>query len=195
MSRRCNANQPHAEHVARLALDLFRGLRPLHGLANADGELLEFAALLHDIGFHVAPSRHHKHSAYLIENADLQGFTADEIQVLAQTVRYHRKATPKDSHPGYAALPAAGKQKVRGLAAMLRLADGLDRGYAQLVRGVRCRIGDKSVEVDAVGLVGRRARAVGRAPQARPRGRGVRSQIQVYGGARVDNFRRGAHHT
>ena len=147
LARRCNANQPHAEHVARLALDLFRGLRPLHGLANADGELLEFAALMHDIGFHIAPSRHHKHSAYLIENADLQGFTADEIQTLAQTVRYHRKATPKESHPGYAALPAAGKQKVRGLAAMLRLADGLDRGYAQLVRGVRCRIGDKSVEV------------------------------------------------
>ncbi|MGZ3425454.1 MAG: Ppx/GppA phosphatase family protein [Polyangia bacterium] len=147
LSRRCNANQPHAEHVARLALDLFRGLRPLHGLANADGELLEFAALLHDIGFHVAPSKHHKHSAYLIENADLQGFTADEIQTLAQAARYHRKATPKESHPGYAALPAAGKQKVRVLAAMLRLADGLDRGYAQLVRGVRCRIGDKSVEV------------------------------------------------
>ncbi len=147
LSRRCNANQPHAEHVARLALDLFRGLRPLHDLPNADGELLEFAALLHDIGFHIAPSKHHKHSAYLIENADLQGFTADEIQTLAQTVRYHRKATPKDSHPGFAALPAAGKHKVLVLAAMLRLADGLDRGYAQLVRGVRCRIGDKSVEV------------------------------------------------
>jgi exopolyphosphatase/guanosine-5'-triphosphate,3'-diphosphate pyrophosphatase len=147
LSRRCNANQPHAEHVARLALDLFRGLRPLHGLANADGELLEFAALLHDIGFHIAPSKHHKHSAYIIENADLQGFTADEIQTLAQTVRYHRKATPKESHPGFAALPAAGKQKVLALAAMLRLADGLDRGYAQLVRGVRCRIGDKSAEV------------------------------------------------
>jgi len=147
LARRCNANQPHAEHVARLALDLFRGLRPLHGLANADGELLEFAANLHDIGFHIAPSKHHKHSAYLVENADLQGFTADEIQTLAQTVRYHRKATPKDSHPGFSSLPAAAKQKVRALAAMLRLADGLDRGYAQLVRGVRCRIGDKSVEV------------------------------------------------
>lgn len=147
LARRCNANQAHAEHVARLALDLFRGLRPLHGLANADGELLEFAALLHDIGFHVAASKHHKHSAYLIENADLQGFTADEIQTLAQAVRYHRKATPKEGHPGYAALPATGKQKVRVLAALLRLADGLDRGYAQLVRGVRCRIGDKAVEV------------------------------------------------
>jgi exopolyphosphatase / guanosine-5'-triphosphate,3'-diphosphate pyrophosphatase len=147
LMRRCNANQVHAEHVARLALDLFRGLRPLHGLANADGELLEFAALLHDIGFHIASSKHHKHGAYLIENADLQGFAAEDVQTLAQTVRYHRKATPKESHAPYAALPQAGKTKVRILAALLRLADGLDRGYAQLVRSVRCRINDKSVEV------------------------------------------------
>lgn len=147
LMRRCNANQAHAEHIARLALDLFRGLRPLHGLSNADGELLEFAALLHDIGFHVAPSKHHKHGAYLIENADLQGFTAEEIAILAQTVRYHRKATPKDGHAPYAALATGNRQKVRIMAALLRMADGLDRGYAQLVRSVRCRVGDKSVEV------------------------------------------------
>ncbi|MDB4967550.1 MAG: putative Exopolyphosphatase [Myxococcales bacterium] len=147
LQRRCNANQAHAEHIARLALDLFRGLRPLHGLSNADGELLEFAAHLHDIGFHVAASKHHKHSAYLIENADLQGFSAEEIAILAQTVRYHRKATPKEGHAPFAALPAANKQKVRMMAALLRLADGLDRGYAQLVRSVRCRVGDKSVDV------------------------------------------------
>jgi exopolyphosphatase/guanosine-5'-triphosphate,3'-diphosphate pyrophosphatase len=147
LMRRCNANQAHAEHVARLALDLFRGLRSLHQLANADGELLEFAALLHDIGFHIAASKHHKHGAYMIENADLQGFSTDEIQALAQTVRYHRKATPKEAHAPYAALSPTLKPKVRVLAALLRLADGLDRGYAQLVRSVRCRIGDKSVEV------------------------------------------------
>ena len=145
--RRCNANQAHAEHVARLALDLFRGLRPLHGLANADGELLEFAALLHDIGFHIAASKHHKHGAYLIENSELQGFSAEDLQLLSQAVRYHRKATPKDSHAPYAGLAPALRQKVRVLAALLRLADGLDRGYAQLVRSVRCRIGDKSVEI------------------------------------------------
>jgi exopolyphosphatase/guanosine-5'-triphosphate,3'-diphosphate pyrophosphatase len=147
LMRRCNANQAHAEHVARLALDLFRGLRPLHQLANSDGELLEFAALLHDIGFHIAASKHHKHSAYLIDNAELQGFNADDIQLLSQAVRYHRKATPKEAHAPFASLSPALKQKVRVLAALLRLADGLDRGYAQLVRGLRCRINDKSVEV------------------------------------------------
>jgi exopolyphosphatase/guanosine-5'-triphosphate,3'-diphosphate pyrophosphatase len=147
LMRRCTANQAHAQHVSKLALDLFRGLRPLHQLPNADGELLEFAALVHDIGFHIAASKHHKHGAYLIENADLQGFTSDETQLLSQVVRYHRKSTPKETHSPFGTLSPALKQKVRVLGALLRLADGLDRGYAQLVRSVRCRIGDKSVEV------------------------------------------------
>jgi exopolyphosphatase/guanosine-5'-triphosphate,3'-diphosphate pyrophosphatase len=147
LARKCNYNVGHCDQVARLALDLFRGTRPLHDLPNSDGELLEFAALLHDVGFHIAASKHHKHGAYLIENAELQGFTADEIQVLAQTVRYHRKATPKETHAPFAALAPASKQKVRMLAALLRLADGLDRGYAQLVRSLRCRVNDRNVEV------------------------------------------------
>ena len=91
LMRRTQVREPHAYHVARLALDLFRGLRPLHGLPNADGELLEFAALLHDIGFYIAPSKHHKHGQYLIENVGLAGFTPEEIALMAQTVRYHRK--------------------------------------------------------------------------------------------------------
>lgn len=136
----------HAQHVSRLALDLFRGLRPLHGLPNADGELLEFAALLHDIGFYIAGSKHHKHGQYLIENVGLAGFSPDEISLMAQTVRYHRKATPKDTHLPYNALSDGLKRRVRVHAALLRVADGLDRTNRQLVRSVRCRILSKEIE-------------------------------------------------
>jgi exopolyphosphatase/guanosine-5'-triphosphate,3'-diphosphate pyrophosphatase len=147
LMRRCHANEDHSEQVARLALDLFRGTRALHNLPNSDGELLEFAALLHDIGFHIASSKHHKHSAYLIENGDLAGFSPDEVQLLALVARYHRKATPKDAHDPFGKLPEKSKPRVRALAALLRVADGLDRGHAHPVRGVRCRVLDKSVEL------------------------------------------------
>jgi exopolyphosphatase/guanosine-5'-triphosphate,3'-diphosphate pyrophosphatase len=147
LARRCQVNVAHAEHVAKLALDLFRGTRPLHKLPNSDGELLEFAALLHDVGFHIAAAKHHKHTAYLIENADLQGFSAEEVQLLAQVARYHRKSTPKESHEGWARLDPRNRQRARVLASLLRIADGLDRGYAQLVRGVRCVVSDRSVEI------------------------------------------------
>jgi exopolyphosphatase/guanosine-5'-triphosphate,3'-diphosphate pyrophosphatase len=147
LGRRCQINWPHAEHVARLALDLFRGARPLHELPNSDGELLEFAALLHDIGFHIAASKHHKHAAYLIENTGLNGFSSEEVQLLALVARYHRKATPKETHEPYARLAEKQKQRVRWLSALLRIADGLDRGYTQRVRSVRCRVNDKSIEI------------------------------------------------
>jgi exopolyphosphatase/guanosine-5'-triphosphate,3'-diphosphate pyrophosphatase len=143
--RRCQPNSLHSEHVARLALDLFRGTRSLHDLPNSDGELLEFAALLHDIGLHIAASKHHKHAAYLIENSDVQGFTNEEIQLLGMLVRYHRKTTPKETHDPFAKLSSLAQTRVRMLAAFLRIADGLDRGHAQLVRSVRCSVTERSV--------------------------------------------------
>ncbi len=146
LMRRTQTREPHAQHVARLALDLFRGLRPLHGLPNADGELLEFAALLHDVGFYIAASKHHKHGQYLIENVGLGGFSAEEIALLAQTVRYHRKATPKDTHLPFLALQENLRRRVRIHAALLRVADGLDRTNRQLVRSIRCRILSKEIE-------------------------------------------------
>ncbi|MBL9004173.1 MAG: Ppx/GppA family phosphatase [Myxococcales bacterium] len=147
LMRRTQAREPHAYHVARLSLDLFRGLRPLHGLPNADGELLEFAALLHDIGFYIAPSKHHKHGQYLIENVGLAGFTPDEISLLSQTVRYHRKSTPKDTHEAFAKLSDSLRRRIRIHAALLRVADGLDRTNRQLVRSVRCRILSRDIEL------------------------------------------------
>jgi exopolyphosphatase/guanosine-5'-triphosphate,3'-diphosphate pyrophosphatase len=153
LARRCGVHQGHAEQVARLALDLFRGTRLLHGMPNSDGELLEFAAILHDAGYHISPSRHHKHGEYLISNYDMKGFTSDEVALIAQVVRYHRKATPKDSHEGYARLSPPQRKKVKILAALLRVADGLDRSYGRLVRGLHCEVGEKSItlRVAAVG--------------------------------------------
>jgi exopolyphosphatase/guanosine-5'-triphosphate,3'-diphosphate pyrophosphatase len=145
LARRCGVHMGHAEQTARLALDLFRGMRVLHGLPNADGELLEFATLLHDIGYHISPSKHHKHGEYLIANHDMKGFSAEEIAMLAQVVRYHRKATPKEGHEAFGRLAPAIKRKVRILGAILRVADGLDRSYGRLVRQVHCEVGDKAV--------------------------------------------------
>ena len=64
----------HSQHVARLALSLFDQTQPLHGLGDDDREMLEYAALLHDIGQHVSRKGHHRHAAYLVENAQLRGF-------------------------------------------------------------------------------------------------------------------------
>jgi exopolyphosphatase/guanosine-5'-triphosphate,3'-diphosphate pyrophosphatase len=125
---RYHFDRQHAEHVTALALSIFDQLaEPLH-LSQGDRRLLESAAMLHDIGYYIAYDRHHRHSFHLIMHSGLQGFTRREIAMIAATARYHTKALPKRSHESWAAVEAADRATVRGLAAILRIADGLDRG-------------------------------------------------------------------
>jgi exopolyphosphatase / guanosine-5'-triphosphate,3'-diphosphate pyrophosphatase len=141
LGRRCNYDEKHALQVARLALALFDQLRPLHGMGAAERELLDYAALLHDIGWHIGHSGHHKHSAYLIRNGDLEGFSLNELDVVANAARYHRKSMPKKSHPEYMALDGRSRELVWKLASFVRMADALDRGHFGNVVRVRtiCR--------------------------------------------------------
>ena len=129
LGRRCNFDEKHALQVARLALELFDQLAPLHKLGPAERELLEYAALLHDIGWHIGHSSHHKHSLYLIKNGDLEGFSLNELDIIANTARYHRKSMPKKSHPDYVALDPHARDLVWKLASFVRIADALDRGH------------------------------------------------------------------
>ena len=135
LARRCNWAEPHARQVAKLALDLFDVTAPVHGLGDADRELLEFAALLHDIGEHVASSGHHKHGAYLVRNGQLRGFSPAQIELLAAVVRWHRRGEPRVSDE-FPLLDADAVERVRVLAALLRVADGLDRSRNQNVYGL-----------------------------------------------------------
>ena len=91
LARRCDWHQAHSEHVARLCLELFDQLRPLHGLGTEDRELIEYGALLHDIGWHIAREGHHKHSQYLILNGDLKNFADEEVA----DHRQHRPLPPQ----------------------------------------------------------------------------------------------------
>ncbi|MYA26670.1 MAG: Ppx/GppA family phosphatase [Acidimicrobiales bacterium] len=128
----------HAEHITDLALELFDGLSTLHGLGEEDRELFEAASLLHNVGIFISHSAHHRHSYYIIRNSEhLTGFTEREIEIIAQVARYHRKSAPKSKHPEFASLGSADKNKVRWMAAMLRVAIGLDRSNRQVVTRIR----------------------------------------------------------
>jgi exopolyphosphatase/guanosine-5'-triphosphate,3'-diphosphate pyrophosphatase len=143
------ANLKHAHRVAYLAQQLFDDLRSLHQLGGEHRRLLMAAAVLHDIGYLVSHTNHHKHSAYLIENSELTGFTTAEIAVIANVARYHRSSLPKAKHAYYAALPAETRTVVRKLSALLRIADALDRDHEGRVRSVRSEIGARRVQVKA----------------------------------------------
>jgi exopolyphosphatase/guanosine-5'-triphosphate,3'-diphosphate pyrophosphatase len=147
LARRCDWHQAHSEQVAKLCLELLDGAKALHHLGGPDRELIEYGAMLHDIGWHIARERHHKHSKYLIENGNLRGFSGEEISIIAAIARYHRKAMPKLAHKSFAKLSAHGRKVVRVGAALLRIADGLDRSHSAVITGLSCRVDKKRVEV------------------------------------------------
>ncbi|HEX2384563.1 MAG TPA: Ppx/GppA phosphatase family protein [Acidimicrobiales bacterium] len=125
----------HAQHATELALELFEQTADLHGLDPSCEEMLEAAGLLANVGLFVSHDRHHLHSYYVIRNSDvLTGFTDDEIELIAQVARYHRKSAPKPSHVEFAALPGAVQSKVRTLAGILRIGVALDRTRTGAVR-------------------------------------------------------------
>jgi exopolyphosphatase/guanosine-5'-triphosphate,3'-diphosphate pyrophosphatase len=136
LAERCGYWPEHAQQVARLALNLFDQTRSVHGLSDAEREWLEYGALLHDIGVHISYERHHRHSYYLVKNGDLRGFSPHETEVMALITRYHRQATPKKSHEGYADLTGPLRRTVKVLASIVRLAEGLDRSHAQALTGL-----------------------------------------------------------
>ena len=130
----------HADGVARNALTLFRSLEKEHRLDYRSEVILRVAALLHDIGMFIGNSSHHKHSRYIIENSDLFGLGREELKLTALVARYHRRALPRSSHADYAALPREQRLMVNQLAAILRVADALDRSHTQLLSDLRVRI-------------------------------------------------------
>jgi exopolyphosphatase/guanosine-5'-triphosphate,3'-diphosphate pyrophosphatase len=136
LGRRFQFDEAHGLHVAALSLALFDQLQELHGLGNKERNLLLAGAILHDIGQFVSYGRHHKHSMYLIENSELPEVSPTDIQLIALLARYHRRAEPRTGHPEFDALPADERETVRKLAALLRIADALDREHTSRVQSL-----------------------------------------------------------
>jgi exopolyphosphatase/guanosine-5'-triphosphate,3'-diphosphate pyrophosphatase len=141
----------HAHHVSQLALNLFYQLQDLHRLPDKYSSVLNAAALLHDIGLFIAGPKHHKHSYYLIKSSGMKSFNKLDLELVANTARYHRKAHPSPKHLGFSQLSPANQDVVRKLSALLRVADALDFRREQRVEAVSCAVGkNKSLTITAI---------------------------------------------
>jgi exopolyphosphatase/guanosine-5'-triphosphate,3'-diphosphate pyrophosphatase len=138
LGRRFRFDGAHALHVAELSGTLFRALQQEHQLGSRFEVILYIAALLHDVGYAVNSRSHHKHSMYLITNGDLFGLSKKDALLTALTARYHRRASPKPTHEGYATLDWESRTNVAKMAAILRVADALDRSNTQRIKSITC---------------------------------------------------------
>jgi exopolyphosphatase / guanosine-5'-triphosphate,3'-diphosphate pyrophosphatase len=140
-ARRFGVDLKHARTVAHFSLELFHSLASLHQLPPAEGRLLEAAAYLRDVGHAISDASHHKHSLYIVANADLGGFTDIERLHVAMLCRYHRKSMPVVRHGDFMALPPENRRAITVLAPLLRIADALDRSREQRVEEIECTPG------------------------------------------------------
>ena len=131
--RKYGSDARHPRHVAGLAVSLFDQLKPNHELGRRDRLLLEIAGLLHEIGNFISASGHHRHAYYIISETPILGLSDEELHIVACVARYHRKAPPDMSHPCFAELSERARERVRALAAILRLADALDHDHRQRI--------------------------------------------------------------
>jgi exopolyphosphatase/guanosine-5'-triphosphate,3'-diphosphate pyrophosphatase len=138
-ARKAHSNERHCEQVANLALQIFDGVKNRFDLAESDRDLLHAAAILHDIGYLISHAKHHKHAYHLIMHGDLPGFAPHEVELIANLVRYHRRAFPRRRHENLAYLDRTDRRLIARLSGILRIADGLDRTHSQSVTRIKIR--------------------------------------------------------
>jgi len=139
LAKRYQSDPSHGEHVGNLCARFFASLKDIHQLTPHDALLLQVAAILHEVGTYVSPRAHHKHSEYLILNSEVFGLNRLDVTLVALVARYHRHSGPRLDHPSYAALSTDDRIRVSKLAALLRVADALERTHVQRVEHMEIR--------------------------------------------------------
>jgi exopolyphosphatase/guanosine-5'-triphosphate,3'-diphosphate pyrophosphatase len=129
LGEKYECDQTHAAIVTAYALQIFDALKDRRGLGPKERQLLEIAALLHDMGYFVGISRHHKHSYYLIAESDIVGLSPRDRLIVANIARYHRKSFPREQHENFRILYPKERKIITKLASLLRIADALDREH------------------------------------------------------------------
>ena len=145
LGRKYDYEAEHAQTVARFAVELFDATKHIHGLGSNERVFLEVAALLHDIGYYIGMTDHHKNTWYLINASPLVGVNESDKAVIALVTRYHTRALPKPSHKEFMDLSPKRRRTVMMLASILRLAEALDREHGNKVRNVKLTVRKKKV--------------------------------------------------
>lgn len=153
-AERCHYEQPHARHVQMLALQLFDALAERLELNAVDRRVLADAALLHDVGYHINYEKHNKHSFHLISHAELLGMSPAEQVAIAHIARYHRGAVPNKSHRAFSQLDRELRDRIVKLSALLRFADGFDRGHVGAVARLKPKWSSDALRVNVEAVEG-----------------------------------------
>ncbi len=147
LANRYHADRSHGQQVRRLCTQLFDQLQELHQLSRHDRLLLKVAAILHEVGTYINPKQHHHHSQYIILNSEIFGLSRHDVEVVGLLARYHRHSTPDTGERSYAELEQKDRLRVQKLAALLRVADAMERAHERRVTAFTTRITNRRLEI------------------------------------------------
>ncbi|MDR2663844.1 MAG: HD domain-containing protein [Treponema sp.] len=147
LGRKYRFDEEHSRHVTELCLTLFDGLTSEHGMNGHDRMLLEAASILHDIGMFIRSSRHQRHGQYIVANSEIFGLKQEDLDIIGNVIRYHREELPSPTDIEYIALQREERILVLKMAAILRVADSLDRGHSQRIRGISLEKRDNTLVI------------------------------------------------
>ncbi|MDR1445982.1 MAG: HD domain-containing protein [Treponema sp.] len=137
LGRKFHFDEQHARYVADLSLSLFDALKKEHGMGRRERMMLETAAILHDIGMFIQGANHEKHGSYIVSNSEIFGLNREELDIIANVVRYHRGPPPSQPDINYVSLQREERVLVLKLSSILRVADSLDRGHSRQLHLLR----------------------------------------------------------
>ncbi len=151
IARKYDVDPRHARHVAAYGQQIIDALRQRYAIRERDEVIFQVAALLHEVGQAINSASHHKHSQYLILNSDIFGLGRRDIALAAMVARYHRRAAPKPSHMDYMALDRGDRITVSKLAAVLRVANALDRLRSPRALTLNMQLDEKRLVIEVAG--------------------------------------------
>ena len=140
-------DKAHGQQIRRLTMTLFDQLQDLHGPTRHDRLLLKVAAILHEVGSYINPKKHHQHSQYIILNSEIFGLSRADVEVVGLLARYHRHGAPTIAEPTYALLNQADRLRVQKLAALLRVAEAMERAHSRRIRSFSVRTNARRLEL------------------------------------------------
>ena len=152
LANRYRVDRAHAQHVRKLAISLFDQLQSLHGLSRHERLLLKVAAILHEVGAFINPKAHHRHGQYIILNSEIFGLSRKDVEVIGMLARYHRHGFPTTEDRSYAELDQAARLRVQKLAAILRVADAMERAHSHRISQFSVRFNNRRLELVVSGV-------------------------------------------
>lgn len=152
LADRYRVDRSHAQQVRKLAISLFDQLQSLHALSRHDRLLLKVAAILHEVGTFISPKAHHRHGQYIILNSEIFGLSRKDVEIIGMLARYHRHGAPTTSDLSYASLDQPDRLRMQKLAALLRVADALERAHSHRISDFSVRFSNRRIELIVSGV-------------------------------------------